>query len=134
LTNPLNWRPLKPMFRRPNDRPTLLARTTATLAVLLVLALTVLAASPELHERVHGHGAAAQHEGSSDRAPAPAEHDDGCVVTLFAQGVVLALALLAFALLGRVLPAAAFSRLDRIIPEAPRYLRLPTQGPPLGLN
>jgi hypothetical protein len=125
---------LKLMFRRPNDRPTLLARTTATLAVLLVLALAVLAASPDLHERVHGHAAAAQHEGSAAGAPAAPENDDGCVVTLFAQGVVLVLALVALALMGRVLPAAAFARLDRVVPEAPRYLRLPTQGPPLGLS
>ncbi|HEY4989869.1 MAG TPA: hypothetical protein VII09_08680, partial [Opitutaceae bacterium] len=78
--------------------------------------------------------AAAQHEGGAAGTPAASENDDGCVVTLFAQGVVLVLALVALALVGRVLPTAAFVRLDRVVPEKPRYLRLPTQGPPLGLS
>jgi hypothetical protein len=122
------------MFRRTNDRHTLLARTTAALAVALVLVLAVLAASPQLHELVHGHAAAAHHDGDASGARQAAENDDGCVVTLFAQGVVLVLALVALALMGRVLPAHAFARFDRMIPEAPGYLLLPTQAPPAALS
>ncbi len=119
------------MFLRSPRRPTLLARFTAWLAVGLVLALTVLAASPELHERLHGHEAApaaAHHGGSSAQAD---DSDDGCVVTLFAQGVVLALAILALAFTGLTLRLPDFADFDRAIPESPRYLHLPTQAPPL---
>ena len=54
----------------PRDRPSLLTRTTALLGILMVLALTVLAASPDLHERLHAHdaapGAAAHHDAAAD--------------------------------------------------------------------
>jgi hypothetical protein len=107
---------------------------TAALAIALVLALTVLAASPELHERLHGHHADAAGVAHQDGVPASgpkADHDDGCVVTLFAQGVVLALALVALAFTGQTLRSASLALFDRVIPEAPRYLHLPTQAPPL---
>jgi hypothetical protein len=119
------------MFLRSPSRPTLLARSTASLAIVLVLTLTVLAASPELHERLHGHdapAAAAHHDGSSAKAD---DSDDGCVVTLFAQGVVLALSILALAFTGQTLRLADFADFDRVVPESPRYLHLPPQGPPL---
>jgi|HubBroStandDraft_1064217.scaffolds.fasta_scaffold32538_3 hypothetical protein len=123
------------MFLRNHSRPSLLARTTASLAIVLVLALTVLAASPELHERLHGHhsdaAGATRHDGGPANSAKPDESDDGCVVTLFAQGVVLALSFVALAFAGRTLRLANFAHFDRIIPEAPRYLHLPTQAPPL---
>jgi hypothetical protein len=122
------------MFLRSLSRPTLLARSTASLAIGLVLALTVLAASPELHERLHGHEAAAaavHHDGIPAAGVQADDSDDGCVVTLFAQGVVLALAILALAFTGQTLRIADFADFDRLIPESPRYLHLPPQGPPL---
>jgi hypothetical protein len=128
--NRQRWDPMAPWTQA---RPSLLTRFTASLAVLLVLALTVLSASPELHERLHGHHAAAasQHDG----APAPAaDNDDGCVVTLFAQGLVLALGIIALAFAGRALVRSHFGPFDRIAPEAPRYLHLPKQAPPVGLS
>lgn len=121
------------MLRQIHNRPTLLSRLTALLAIGLVLALTVLASSPELHERLHGHQAetgAAHQEGIPDHG-ANADTDDGCVVTLFAQGLVLALALVVLAFAGPVIRSQSFALSDRVIPEAARYLHLPTQAPPL---
>jgi hypothetical protein len=120
------------MFRRTQNRPSSLACATASLAVVLVLVLTVLAASPDLHERLHGHATAAQHDGGPAGRQQFPDNDEGCVVTLYAQGIVLALAIVALALMGRVLRPAGYARFERVIPEAPRYLRLPTQAPPVG--
>jgi hypothetical protein len=117
--------------------PTIFARATASLAVALVLALTVLGASPDLHERLHRHGPGAagtsQHGGGHSPSGQPAD-EDGCVVTLFTQGVVLALALLVLAFAGRTLSLLDLDPRDREAPAAPRYLRLPTQAPPVGLG
>ena len=86
--------------------------------MLLVLALTVLAASPHLHARLH----------ADDAAHSPDEQ--GCVVTLFAQGVepLLAAAFLIFAPLLRVIAAPPSAR--EVFLVAPRFLRLPERGPP----
>jgi len=139
LTGARNWRGLAGrMDRSGSHGPPLLSRATALLAVCLVLALSVFAASPELHERLHGHPAAAlvgAHAGGIPAGQASdAQDDDGCVVTLFAQGLVLALALVALAFTGQTLRLGDSELLDRIIPESPRYLLLPTQAPPLGLD
>jgi hypothetical protein len=123
------------MFGPPKNRLSLLARSTAVLAILLVLALTVLAASPELHERLHGHHPdSPSHAAVPAGAKAPADDDGGCVVTLFAQGIILALALFALAFTGQVLRLIGFHLFDRIAPQAPDYLFLPTQAPPAGLS
>jgi hypothetical protein len=122
------------MHRQIRNRPSLPARLTAALSVALVLVLMVLSSSPELHERLHGHhpgAAAAEHHGGIPAHGTAADNDDGCIVTLFAQGVVLALALVALAFTGQKLRAERFAVFDRVIPEAPRYLHLPTQAPPL---
>lgn len=117
------------MLSHRRNRPTLLARTTALLAVLLVLALAVLAASPELHERLHAHDAAAS-TGAGQHGGAAADADDGCVVTLFAQGILAALALFALACTGQKARSAAFARLAPVLPDEPPYRLLPTQAPP----
>jgi len=122
------------MFLRGHSRTTLLARSTASLAIVLVLALTVLAASPELHERLHGHQGAvavAHHDGGPANGARADDSDDGCIVTLFAQGVVLTLSILALAFTGQTLRLGDFAVFDRVVPEAPPYLHLPTQAPPL---
>jgi hypothetical protein len=134
LTAMVNWRWLGRMFLQGHSRPTLLARATASLAAVLVLTLTVLASSPELHERLHGHqapAAAARHEGGLAGNAKADDSDDGCIVTLFAQGVVLALSIVGLAFTGQTLRLADFAVFDRVIPEAPRYLHLPPQAPPL---
>ncbi len=122
------------MTPREQRRPTLLTRAVASLAVALVLALTILAASPELHERLHGHGpgaaGTAQHAGGHSDGGQASDDEDGCVVTLFAQGLVLPVALLVLALAARALRLPDFDFCDRVIPGAPRYLRLPSQAPP----
>ena len=112
----------------------LMTRTVAALAAALVVVLSVLAASPELHERLHGQGPAhpaASHPSGGAQAT---EDEDGCVVTLFAQGLVLPLALLLLAVCAWTLGLGGFDLVDRVVPAAPRYLRLPTQAPPLGLS
>lgn len=124
---------LRHMFAGMYRRPNLLARSTALAGILLVLALTVLAASPDLHERLHAREAAAS---------SPAHHpdsvgqddDDGCVVTLFAQGLILALALFVLAYMGQLLRLPDLPVFDRILPESPSFLLQPTQGPPRRLS
>jgi len=112
-------------------RPSLLSRATAALAIGLVLALSVFAASPQLHGWLHGHdlgAVSAGHDGGSPaRHPPDADdNDSGCVVTLFAQGLVLALASVALFFTGQTLRIANVRPFERIFPEAPRYLLLPT--------
>jgi hypothetical protein len=93
-------------------------RLVAAGCVALVLALTVLAASPSLHAWLHG-------EKQLDA-------DDDCAVVLFAQGVtpVLAAALaivIALRLLAEEPPAPR-----RLLLEAPRFQSPPGCGPPQG--
>jgi hypothetical protein len=122
------------MHRPLEKHPTPLMRAVAMLAACLLMALSVLAASPELHERLHGHPVAtaqahpiAGHSGGQ----AAADDDDGCIVTLFAQGALLPVALFALATASLILHARNPGCFDRIAPESPRYLRLPAQGPPV---
>ena len=103
-------------------RPSSFHRFTALLAVLCVLALGVFAASPELHEKLH-------HTDSGHAVPVD-EADHGCVVTLFANGL-LALALFCLLLLLAPLARDGVVRaLDEIAATEPRYRLLPAQGPP----
>jgi hypothetical protein len=122
------------MRRRHTRLPSVPLRAAASLAALLVLVLTVLAASPELHQRLHGHdsvpGAAHAPGAQAGRSHAD-DADDGCVVTLFAQGLVLSLALWALAFAGRVLRALDPASDDRVSRSAPSFLLLPSQAPPL---
>jgi hypothetical protein len=123
---------------RKGHRPlSFLTQATASFAAILVLVLTVLAASPELHERLHGHGpdsaSEAHHSGARPARGLP-DDDDGCVVTLFAQGIVLPLAILALAFAGRVLRLIDARADERFSAVAPRFLLLPSQAPPLGLG
>ncbi len=119
------------MFRLGHARPSALARFAASLGIGLVLALAVFAASPELHGWLHGHEPGVAHHQDNQRGVP--DDDDGCAVTLFAQGLVVPLALLALAFTGQTLRFLDFALGDRIVPESPRYLRLPTQAPPLAL-
>jgi len=126
------------MARPRHHRPSLPAQATALLGISLVLALSVAAASPELHEWLHGHtpvAASALHgDASPANHPQNLEDDDGCVVTLFAQGVVLSLAIVALAFMGQAPCLAVFDLFDRIIPEAPGYVHLPSQAPLAALS
>ena len=116
------------MIRRISTRPSPLARLTASLAVVLVLALSVFAASPELHGLLHDH-AAAPHAG----APAQqgdTDADDGCVVTLFAQGLLCVSGLIVLVFARQSLRVAACAFLERVGPPSPAFLHLPPQAPP----
>jgi hypothetical protein len=124
------------MPRRLPKPPTPLARAVAAIAAGLVVILGILSASPELHERLHGHplggiASAAPAAPAHGTHPQAGDDEDGCVVTLFSQGLILPLALAVVALAGVILPRATFARADREIPGSPRYLRLPAQAPPI---
>lgn len=121
------------MLRLIDRRYSPLARTVAALGAILVLVLSILAASPGLHERLHGLDASRAASTAVPLAPG-ADQEDGCVVTLFTQGLVLALAFFLLVLCARTRLPRALSSLDRVVPEAPRYLRLPTQAPPVGTS
>jgi hypothetical protein len=110
------------------------SRIVASLGIALVLALTVFSASPELHGWLHGHEPGAAEVGHHDGHGQVPCDDDGCVVTLFAQGLLLPFALLSLAFTGRTVRLADIAFGDRITPESPRYLRLPAQAPPLALS
>jgi hypothetical protein len=88
------------------------------MGVGLVLLLTILAASPELHERFHG---ADQHT----------EEEDGCAVELFASGVSLSVC-------SATVPSPSTGWREESLPfvreiflAIPRYLRQPERGPPV---
>ncbi len=102
------------MLRRHAD---LFRRFLATGAAALVFALGLLAASPALHEWVHG------------QVAAPVD-DDGCAVVLFAGGVAMPLVAVAVAP-----PSSIWREFTRpvgreIFLASPRYLRQPERGPP----
>jgi hypothetical protein len=107
------------------------------MAAVLVLALSLLSASPELHAWLHGadHGHAAAHaESASGRHHGAVQvsgvDDDGCVVVLFARGITGGLCLVLTGLfIGRVI---AFFRscVERLGIRAPRYWLPPMCGPP----
>jgi hypothetical protein len=133
LTNPSKSRLFGPeMFRRNQAHVSLLAQAVASFGVVLVLALTVLAASPDLHRMLHGHEEQpATAAGTGGHGQPADDGDEGCVVTLFAQGIVLPLAAFALAFAGRILRLINFDRDDRVFAVAPGFLHLPSQGPPV---
>ena len=119
------------------SRPTFLADTLRRLlaagCALLVLALTIVAASPSAHAWFHEAEQAhtCPHHPPADPKPAPAEaagHD--CAVVLFASGVDLDVGPLA--LFPPATVAGAVSPVTAAAPDlvAPRYLRQPERGPP----
>jgi len=112
-----------------STRTSLLSRLTACLAAVLVLALSVFAASPELHGYLHDH-APASHAGGAPQN-GDSDHDDGCVVTLFAQGLLALSGLLCLAFAGRMLPVSAYAAVGRVRPPLPAFLHLPPQAPPV---
>jgi hypothetical protein len=101
-------------------------RLVAVLGVALVMLLSVLAVRPDLHEAFcHHHDSVERHNaaGNSD--------EDGCVVTHFARGHVLALALLLLLLIGAV-SASEFLFPKHCCALVPFDYQLPPGcGPPL---
>lgn len=97
-------------------------RLIAAMGVALMLLLSAAAASPALHRHLH------------DGEPGtPSETaGDTCAVVLFASGIALSVAALA-----SPAPRGAWQDVARhptaeILLVAPRYLRQPERGPPVG--
>jgi hypothetical protein len=101
-----------------------LFRITALVAALCVFALTIFAASPELHAGLHVPSAGSDHAMPADEAA------HTCAVTLFAQGIT---GLLVFCLLMLGRPPVVtlvFRATDEIAVTRPRYWLVPSHAPP----
>lgn len=96
-------------------------RFIAAGAAALVLLLTILAVSPQLHAGLHAHDATTE----------SVQKDDGCVISLFAGGVTAAPAALLLAAPATAYLAAAVTPRTEIFVSPPRYLLQPERGPPL---
>jgi hypothetical protein len=108
-------------------------RLIAGAGVALVLLLSVLAACPEAHEWIHGHEEHTAHDASTTGAhhhDADNPDDDGCVVTLFAHGVITATVFAALIVALFRLVAVATPPGEALCLPAPHYLLPPLCGPP----
>jgi hypothetical protein len=113
--------------------PSRLTRFTAGAGVALILLLSVLAACPEAHEWIHGHGEHAAHDANatgSHHHDADQPDEDGCVVTLFAHGVITATIFAALIVALFRLIAVAARPGEALCLSAPHYLLPPLCGPP----
>jgi hypothetical protein len=136
--------------------PSLFTRLVAGAGVALVLLLCVLASSPTAHEWIHGNCGCATNPGgsfsrllnvlgtspgarawiNSHSGPATHHHDpahpdeDGCVVTLFAHGVITATVFAALIVALSRLVAIADRPGEALCLSAPHYLLPPLCGPP----
>lgn len=101
----------------PRRRPSLLRRILAGASALIVLALTILAVSPDWHARLH---AATPDHGN----------DQSCAVSLFAQGIEPLLAATSLVAAPLTREFAAPRPVRELLLVVPRFLRLPERGPP----
>lgn len=109
-----------------------LRRILAVLCAGLVLALSLVAVSPELHAWLHTaeQEHACHHHHAKAKPSAAAEHEHDCAVVLFAGGVDLPVAPVA------LIPPRVVTGSVSPVTEAefylvsPRYLRHPERGPP----
>jgi len=100
--------------RRYRIRP--LHRLLAAGCAALILLLTVLAASPDLHQRFH-------HESQPDR-------DDACAVVLFSLGLTSAAAATTLVVVARCLAEKVAATPAGLDLAAPRFQLPPGCGPP----
>lgn len=101
-----------------------LIRCTALFAVLCVVALSVFAASPELHDGLHG-------EEETQHALPIGDDEHVCAVTLFASGAE-ALLVFCLLLLGRsAVRSFGVRTVDEFATTQPRYWLVPSHAPPL---
>jgi hypothetical protein len=96
-----------------------LRRIGAAAGALFVLALAILAVSPELHHALHDGASLASGE--------------GCAVDWFAQGVDLMVAAKACLPVEAAWHKARPQPAADVFVAAPRYLRRPERGPPNGV-
>jgi hypothetical protein len=92
-------------------------RLLAVGGIALVLLLGVLAASPELHRIIHSHDAP--------------DHENGCAVALFTNGVSAPLDTAMVAATPAIWLALLHSDIVEIFLTSPRYLHQPERGPPV---
>ena len=98
--------------------PGFLRRGLALGCAALVLALTILAASPSAHGLLH------------DDDHQHAVSDEGCAVVMFASGVSLPVAPLAITPPTDVVQGISPVTAAEVFLASPRYLRQPERGPP----
>jgi hypothetical protein len=109
--------------------PSLPHRLLAVTVAALVLLLSVLSVSHQLHADLHACG---HDHGHAHEAPAGnPDSDESCVVTLFGQGITAGSAPLLIAAPIVAFSAPNFSRSTELVFGSPRYLHLPGRGPPL---
>jgi hypothetical protein len=94
----------------------LLRRVGAAMGIAVLLLLSVSAASPVVHHWLH--------------ADTGADSSDNCAVVLFASGVTLAAAAIAFALPALRWVEMRVEAAAVLFVVSPRYLRQPERGPP----
>lgn len=116
---------------RPNHLPDPLRRILAAGCAVLVLVLTIFAASPVAHDWLHAvEKKHTCHEHPAPPSPASANPDHDCAVVLFASGVELPVGPVALmpprVLAQGVSPVTA----AEFYLVSPRYLRQPERGPP----
>jgi len=122
-------------------------RFTALACAGLVMVLTVLAASPELHALLHeshdeagsaqGKMTGCDHGGCASKLPGAGDHsgslpldDVGCVVTLYSQGLPVVLDVPALPAIEHIIETVVARPRDAALVAAVRHLRPPTQAPP----
>lgn len=92
---------------------------------MLVFALGLVSASPELHAWVHG---AESGHGHESRLPLDAEHN--CVVAWFAHGVALTVDTAQVAVAPQSWREAPAPVVDELLLSTPHYWHQPGRGPP----
>jgi hypothetical protein len=106
----------------------------ALLSAALVMALSIFAASPQLHAWLHSHDAVATaHHGTvaEHDQQLPDQDEDGCAIVLFANGVIAAVTVLvAIAAVWRLINSVVISGAG-VVRQSPRYWLPPLCGPPL---
>ncbi len=116
---------------RTNTLPDPMRRILAAACAVLVLVLTIFAASPVAHDWLHAvEKTHTCHEHPAPASPASAGDDHDCAVVLFASGVELPVGPVALTpprvLTQGVSPVTA----AEFYLVSPRYLRQPERGPP----
>ena len=112
--------------------PTLSHRLLAATVAALVLLLSVLAVSPQLHADLHACGHDHRHSHDHEVPASNPDSDPGCVVTLFGQGITAGPAPVLLAAPAAALVAPIFFRPSEVAVSTPYYLHQPGRGPPLG--
>ena len=119
-----------------SQKQSCLRQATAIASAALILILGILASSPDLHAWLHGHEHGAVPSHGSDRghshpfAPDGLDDDDGCAVTLFAQGVVAALAVILLAFEATTLDEVIFFGHGETLRSRPVFEHARALAPP----